>query len=452
MVSRYVRKAVTLAVGLLLFIGLTAGIHSAGFAQSTSGLEVDVVAARANGNSNKTRLDVYTRVPYSSLRFISTADGFRAHYGVTVEVHELDGNERPGDLIQTRIWDETVQAEDFTQTQTGQLFDRSLQSLELEPGEYFIEFQIEDEASNETVSREMAVSVRDLRKPTSISDLIMIDAYDPAANSITPTVSNRVGSEQESFKLFYEVYSDRRQRIQVTREILRVRKSSGLPSVKSLIGLGKDEDLANAEVSYQETSPRQIRAGRNQYVVEIPLKDFGVGEYIARVSVLDEEGRVLDRAEKSITLQWTGLAEHVRDLDDAIAQLSYIAKGHDIEYIEDGRTQSERLARFRDFWKRRDPTPNTDRNERMEEYYYRIAYANRQYGNLGNGWRTDRGHVMVLFGEPDHVERHPFNFSVKPYEVWYYYRIGRRFIFIDETGLGDYELLVPYWDERTRIR
>ena len=420
-------------------------------AQTSPQLEVDAVSARTNNGSKKTRLDVYTRVPYSSLRFTTSSSGFDARYGVTIEVHELEGKSGAGNLIDTRIWEQKVSVREFAQTQTDQLYDRAIQSLELAPGNYLLEFQVEDQASREMFVRELPVRVRDLSKSIAISDLILIDAFDQSANSITPTVSNRIGSEQTSFQLFYEIYSSKPQSVRVAREVVRVRKSSGPPSVKSLLGIGRDEEVANAEVSYQETSPKQLRTGRNQYVVEIPLEDFKVGEYIARVSLLDEQGRVIDRSEKPLTLQWTGLDEHVRDLQDAIAQLSYIAKKGDIDNIKQGKTEQERLVRFLDFWKRRDPTPGTDRNERMEEYYYRITFANRQYGNFGDGWKTDRGQIMVLFGEPDHVERHPYNFDVKPYEVWYYYRIGRRFIFIDESGVGDYELLVPYWDERTRI-
>lgn len=436
--------------GLLICFFVALSLTTSAAAQSSPDLEVDAVSARAvDGN---TRLDVYTRVPYSALRFITADDGFQAKYGVTIEVHELEDGESAGNLVQTRIWEQTVQVSDFAETQTDQLFDRTIQSLDVDPGAYLIEFQIEDDVSNRLFVKELAVDVRSMDRPMAISDLILIDSYDPEANSITPTVSNRVGSEQDHFRLFYEIYSDEAREVRVSREVVRVRKSTGPPSVKSLLGLGNRDDVAGAELTYQETTPRELRAGRNQYVIEIPLRDFGVGEYVARINVADESGRVLDSAEKPISLQWTGLADHVRDLDDAIAQLSYIAKRKDVEYIKDAPGDRERLRRFREFWSRRDPTPGTDRNERMEEYYYRIAYANRQYGNFGEGWRTDRGQVMVLFGEPDHVERHPFNFEVKPYEVWYYYQLGRRFIFIDETGVGDYELLVPYWDERTRIR
>lgn len=448
------RKAVSPALSILLLALFVWAASSplAAAQYNNPHFEVDAVSARGNDGSDETRLDVYTRVPYSSLQFITAGDAFEARYSITIEVHELEGESRAGNLLLTRTWEQSVRASDFIQTQTDQLYDRTIQSLELAPGRYLVQFQVDDRNSNAPYFDELAVNVRDLSGRLAVSDLILIESYDPSENSITPAVSRRVGSEQKNFKLFYEIYSDRAQEVRIEREVVRVRKSSGPPSVKSLLGFGRSDELDNAEVSYQETEPREIRRGRNQFVVEIPMDEFKVGEYIARVTVSSDDGSLVRQAEKPLILQWTGLADHVRDLSEAIAQLRYIAKGRDIEYIRDGRTEQERLTRFREFWRKRDPTPGTDRNERMEEYYYRIAYANQQYGTFDEGWKTDRGQIMVLFGEPDFVERHPFNFNVKPYEVWFYYRIGRRFIFIDRTGLGDYELMVPYWDERTRIR
>ena len=88
----------------------------------------------------------------------------------------------------------------------------------------------------------------------------------------------------------------------------------------------------------------------------------------------------------------------------------------------------------------------------MEEYYYRIEYANRVFGNIVPGWKTDRGHVLMEFGYPDLIDRQTYSFGAEPWEVWYYYRIARQYIFVDKTGFGDYELMVPIWYERTRIR
>lgn len=59
------------------------------------------------------------------------------------------------------------------------------------------------------------------------------------------------------------------------------------------------------------------------------------------------------------------------------------------------------------FWRRRDPTPDTEENEYKEEHYRRIAYANDHYASGIPGWKTARGRMYIRFGPPDEIEAHP---------------------------------------------
>ena len=36
------------------------------------------------------------------------------------------------------------------------------------------------------------------------------------------------------------------------------------------------------------------------------------------------------------------------------------------------------------------------------------------------GWKTDRGRVYVLYGEPSEIEKFPNQMDQKPYEIWHY--------------------------------
>lgn len=453
MLKRYRTRCSKVIARIGFFVGLVLLCTGAVQAQPEDSpeFEVDAISARSSSGEGLTRVDLYVQIPYEQLSFINTSEGFRAQYDVTVEVATLDDRNRPTQLVQTRIWERTVTTATFISTRSGQLFDYSTQSVELSPGRYLLTFQVEDQETSETFVREVAVQVRDLDGEVAVSDLILIRDFDQETNTIVPNVSSRIPTDQFGIKLFYEVYAERDEEVRITREVFRIRKGdSGLPVVGALLGGG--DRVEEGMRTYTNEVLTELQPGRNQTVVEIVMDDLAVGDYVVRVKVEDEHGRVLDTAEKTFTAQWTGLAEHISDLDEAIDQLQYIAKDRQLRYIKDGATKAERLNRFQEFWEKRDPTPGTERNERMEEYYYRIAYANREYGSLAQGWKTDRGHVVVLFGEPDYVERHPYNFDVKPYEVWFYYRLGRQFIFVDETGFGDYELMVPIWDERTRIR
>jgi len=103
---------------------------------------------------------------------------------------------------------------------------------------------------------------------------------------------------------------------------------------------------------------------------------------------------------------------------------------------------SERQAFMEDFWARRDPDPQSPENEYREEYFRRIAEANRLFseGGRSGGWRTDRGRIFVLLGPPDRRDAYPtgYTFYAPPVEVWYYGFFP--VIFIDRFKLGTYTL------------
>ena len=63
---------------------------------------------------------------------------------------------------------------------------------------------------------------------------------------------------------------------------------------------------------------------------------------------------------------------------------------------------------IRSFWKRRDPTPETDRNELRETFERRVAFADHVFPAEGErGALTDRGRIFVLLGAPSMIQRRP---------------------------------------------
>jgi len=103
-----------------------------------------------------------------------------------------------------------------------------------------------------------------------------------------------------------------------------------------------------------------------------------------------------------------------------------------------------------EFWKRRDPDPDTEENEFKMEYYNRIERADDLFiGEGREGWLTDRGRILILFGEPDFRETHSID-SIDPSsifyhrcgEIWYYGQFP--VVFIDSTCTGGPYKLVTY--------
>jgi GWxTD domain-containing protein len=121
-------------------------------------------------------------------------------------------------------------------------------------------------------------------------------------------------------------------------------------------------------------------------------------------------------------------------------------------------TDDERERFIEEFWRRRDPDPDTDENEFKEEYYERIAYANEHFASGIPGWKSDRGRIWIMYGKPDERETHPMggaydrpsyegggSTTTYPFEIWFYRYLagvgsGVEIEFVDPTGSGEYRI------------
>jgi GWxTD domain-containing protein len=66
----------------------------------------------------------------------------------------------------------------------------------------------------------------------------------------------------------------------------------------------------------------------------------------------------------------------------------------------------DRIEFIRSFWQRRDPTPETDRNEAREVFDRRVAFADHVFPAEGErGALTDRGRIFVILGPPSMIQR-----------------------------------------------
>ena len=86
-----------------------------------------------------------------------------------------------------------------------------------------------------------------------------------------------------------------------------------------------------------------------------------------------------------------------------------------------------------EYWKLKDPTSNTKKNELLEEINNRIAYTNAHFSVLGSGWRSDMGKIYIIHGPPESVDRHYNAEYLYNYEIWYY-PSGLEFVFSDQRN------------------
>ena len=136
--------------------------------------------------------------------------------------------------------------------------------------------------------------------------------------------------------------------------------------------------------------------------------------------------------------------------------VAYIITPEEKKAFNTLQTNEERENFIANFWRRRDPNPDTEENEYKEEYFERIAYANEHYTSGIPGWKTDRGRTYITWGKPDGVDSHPSGGSYDrpsyegggstttyPFETWFYRHLdgvgdGIEIEFVDPTGTGEY--------------
>ncbi|MHB8055874.1 MAG: GWxTD domain-containing protein [Candidatus Aminicenantales bacterium] len=136
----------------------------------------------------------------------------------------------------------------------------------------------------------------------------------------------------------------------------------------------------------------------------------------------------------------------------------YIISSLEREVFLKLQTDRERDSFIEAFWKRRDPVPVTAENEFKIEHERRIKYANKYYGRTAPmpGWKTDRGRMYIILGEPNDVVKYYGLNGVHDTEVWFYQQKeenaswglppGFNLVFFQKGSVGDFLLYRPSQD------
>lgn len=379
----------------------------------------------------KARLDFYIQVPYNAVQFVKTGQGFEAAYTITVSVFD----EEKKNLITEKIWNEKIVAISFELTSSPDNFNLGSRSFELSPGVYSIKTSLFDKDSKNEYSSENIVVVKQFTQVPALSDVMLISGRTviEGTSKIIPNVSRNVVSDRDPLSMFFEIYSDTSTNLLINYEII---------------------DEKETQV-FNKSEQVSLKKGTNQIFHNVDSLMLDLGKNLLKITLKDSAGKVYDTSVKSFMSRWVGVPIALTDLDKAIEQLVYLASPEDLAFMKETDNRREKAKRFVAFWRKQDPNPADEYNPVFNEYYNRVAYTNQNFTSYSlEGWRSDRGMVLIILGAPDNIDRHPFEYYAKPYEVWQYYNLNKQFIFVDYTGFGDYRLdpSTPLYGDLYRFR
>jgi len=361
----------------------------------------------------KSRLDVFIQIPYKNLQFVKHKGQFLAKYTVTLSFYDEDKE----DLKFEKVWNSKIIASSFEAASSENNFKYDYRSFDFDPETYTMDCNLYDKDSKKDYTVNATVKLREFDKPLQFSDLVFIKSV--IDSQIIPNVSNSVTSSDSIISFFYELYSNKNQTLNLKYEVE-----------------DKEEDII-----YSESVTQDVSKGSNFIKHKLIDSKNGLGKYRLIAKAVDSDDDAIAGTSKYFVSRIYGFPASITDLDQAIDEMIYIAGSSVRNDIEDTKDPKEKLQKFKDYWKSKDPSPNTIDNEVLNEYYRRVSYANKHFKHYYPGWRTDMGMIYIVLGPPDNVERHPFEYDSKPYEIWDYYSINQRFYFVDDTGFGDYKLI-----------
>ena len=370
-------------------------------------------------DENKSRLEFHVDVVNDLLSFIKIDDSiYKARYEVAVIIY----NKKKEPIVEMSV-SGRVTTETFAETNSRRNPMRHTIVTSLQPGNYKGSLQLIDLESNESLSKDLELTVRDFsREKIRVSDIMFVDKIDStdAGFKYTPNLSHIFDNVKSAFAAYIELYSP------------------------------QSEKNIDVEINILDSKGEKIFAMNKKYPVVdnripaiIPFREHlkNPGEYILAVTA--KAGGKTAKIQRMFSVIWGNVPLAENNLNMAIDQLALVAHKNDIEAMRNADEQ-DRKKLFNDYWQKRDPSPQTQKNELEDEFFRRVDFTNRNFTEITSGrsgWQTDRGKIYIVYGPPENVNHSDSDIQMPSTEIWYYNRLGRKYFFTDRSGDGVYRLV-----------
>ncbi len=424
-------NVILLIVGLIVLSETARAQYMGPNKQSGVGLPFFEIAYRQGFDEDLEhhRLLVMSSHLYDDLTFIkSDTSGFDTQFEMLFAIYDEKGN-----VVVSRTVNRKINVKNFEMTNSREHAVVIKEEFKLLPGEYSLLAKSTDLITNKSAKRKIKFKFKAFSdKPIALGSLLFLQSVKLDSNGqvidFEPTFSNNFTVKSGKFYIYYDVYVKDLNQPVTLHYIFKGEKRRSKKKITEI-----DSTITVAPTQHIFTQLFELhreRLKRNKYLLTV---EAIVGKKKAETS-------------QSFSFFWSNVPSTQEDIDLALRQMSYILNPDTLKKYLNASLE-EKKAFFERYWKERDPDPTTAKNELKDEYFRRVNYANTHFSTMTqDGWETDRGRILIKFGFPDDIERHPFEIDSPPYEIWQYYNLRKTFLFVDYTGFGDYRLDPRYFD------
>jgi GWxTD domain-containing protein len=397
---------------------------------------LDFASFREFADSTQSYVEIYYAFNRRALEFVPQKEGLIATVLMQLSISDEQGNE-----VESRMWNTLSGVKDMEEAEKTDYMIIDQVGTNLKPGKYRINLKATDvncmsagEASIDAEVKEFSTSklqLSDLELAFTIEADTSRGRLTKAGQKIRPNPS-RIFTHESGMVYFYaELYN-----------------LAYTPKAKPEYEL--NFKVLNTEGKQIKDFGKRTKAkpGNSSVVISgINVATFEAGDYVLQIEAKDKETgkKVLSAKNFKVYREKTEeelMAEQIKRFKQDVA---YIASTGELDIFGDLNYTGKQTF-MEEFWRKRDPDPQTPENEFKIEHYRRLNYANYYFSRTkeaNDGWNTDMGRIYIIYGEPSEIERNVSTRGTAPWERWNYFDLegGTYFIFVDEDGYGVYRLV-----------
>lgn len=369
------------------------------------------------------------KISYSQLFFEKNSDHFNAGIDVNLEILDSSG------VVVDRNFDRReVSLKDFELTNSEDQFVNGLIQFELKKGKFSFVALISDMISKRSrtlpakdiilsngsivldplVVNQSKVTCAGAESFSVLNHSRAIPFNQPTNSVLIPVLDKRIKS------IFYNIISAESTIVKEQRIDESVYLGDRINVCDGNTVLTKSED--------QDSIKYFVIRNFSSHLKESPIQ-----------FIISSDDSTKVKQKFNFDIVWINKPRSLFDPEEAIKFLEIIEPKEKVSELLSLRDYQMALDQY---WNKKDPTPETNYNELMNEFYSRIDYCELKFKpiNGNSGSKTDRGKTYIKFGHPDSIERDS-NIEDKVVETWFYKNLKRSFIFIDYEGTGKFQLV-----------
>jgi GWxTD domain-containing protein len=307
-----------------------------------------------------------------ALSFRREGEGNRADYSVTLVLR------RAGALIATLAASEPVR---ISTIREASRLDESVifqQGVTVAPGEYTLSVSVRDDGSGKTGTTEVTLRVPafsdgGMTAPIPVYDGALRTSRDSAARVLVNPRGVAVFGRDSVLMVYVESYP------------------TGSPRPMEVSA------VVDGTAVWVDTVPMTAGTGVAAGVTRVPVRRLAPG--VATITASP-----VGTADATRTSVFVALADEIplATHADVVSYLQYFATAQQLDVLAKA-SPYDRESAWAAFIRDTDTIPNTPQNEALQTYMARLRRANQEFREDRPGWRTDRGMVFLLIGEPDQV-------------------------------------------------